>query len=120
MLFGGKGRHHRIYSAPLIGRLNTNCRLLFRETVEENFQVPANVLQIWTAGEDHDKQPQHFNQLYRTHWGNTLYCRTKRDDLVDAAVVQTVKMTKHYALAQQVISAQHNRLMYTMGFLYQK
>ncbi|XP_056297788.1 uncharacterized protein LOC130211155 isoform X2 [Pseudoliparis swirei] len=42
-VFGGKGRHHRTYSAPLIDRLNTRCRQLFGETVEENFRAPANV-----------------------------------------------------------------------------
>lgn len=42
-MFGGKGRHHRIYSAPLIDRLNTRCQQLFGETVEENFRAPANV-----------------------------------------------------------------------------
>ncbi len=69
---------------------------------------------MWQAVEEHDKLPQKFHQLYRTHWGNTLYCRTKRDDLVDAAVIQKVKMAKRYAPAQQDISAQHNRLMYTL------
>ncbi|XP_037619327.1 uncharacterized protein LOC119484539 [Sebastes umbrosus] len=242
-VFGGKGRHHRTYSAPLIDRLNTRCRRLFGEAVEENFRAPADVpsnellgleylfsqstgqsgtfslrdsvndgpdpdeevvqpgqpdpdpeadeayqsdveahdnvldaivphitltseetstvqppafedacspnplpgfqklekfcsvlvdigltedklslsteqrnkvLEVWNAVEEHDKQPQQFNQLYRTHWGNTLYCRTKRDDLVDAAVIQRVKMAKRYAPAQQDISAQHNRLMYTL------
>ncbi|KAJ8370303.1 hypothetical protein SKAU_G00103350 [Synaphobranchus kaupii] len=241
-VFGGKGRHHRIYSAPLIDRLNTRCRQLFGEIVEENFRAPADVpsnellgleylfsqstgesgpfsiqdivndgpdpeeevvqpgqpdpdeadkayqsdveahddvldavlphitltsdetssvhppafedacspnplpgfeklemfcsvlveigltedklsltteqrnkvLAVWNAVEEHDKQPQQFNQLYRTHWGNTLYCRTKRDDLVDAAVIQRVKMAKRYAPAQQDISARHNRLMYTL------
>ncbi|KAF1395070.1 hypothetical protein PFLUV_G00007730 [Perca fluviatilis] len=44
-----------------------------------------DVLDAWSKVDEHDKQPQQFNQLYRTHWGNTLYCRTKRDDLVDAA-----------------------------------
>jgi len=73
-----------------------------------------NILEAWNAVEEHDKQPQQFNQLYTTHWGNTLYCRTKRDDLVDAAVIQKVKMDKRYAPAQQNISAQHNRLMYTL------
>ncbi|AWP04959.1 Hypothetical protein SMAX5B_021342 [Scophthalmus maximus] len=68
------------------------------------------VLQLWNTVEDHDKQPEHFNQLYRTHCGNTFYCPTKRDDLVDAAVVQRLKMAKCYAPAQQDISAQHNRL----------
>ncbi|XP_017564809.1 uncharacterized protein LOC108434293 isoform X2 [Pygocentrus nattereri] len=239
-VFGGRGRHHRIYCAPLIDRLNTRCRQLFGESVEENFQAPADVpsnellgleylfsqstgesfslqdivndgpspeeevvhpeqpdtgeadeayhsdveahgdaldadlphitltsdetstvhapafedacspnplpgfqklemfcsllveigltedklsltteqrnraLEAWNAVEEHDKQPQRFNQLYRTHWGNTLYCRTKRDDLVDAAVIQRVKMAKRYAPAQQDISAQNNRLMYTL------
>ncbi|KAI4792967.1 hypothetical protein KUCAC02_033016, partial [Chaenocephalus aceratus] len=46
------------------------------------------ILAAWDAVEDHDKQQQKFNQLYRTHWGNTLYCRTKRHNLVDAAVIQ--------------------------------
>ncbi|KAK6324441.1 hypothetical protein J4Q44_G00037830 [Coregonus suidteri] len=241
-VFGGKGRHHRTYSAPLIDRLNARCQQLFGETVEENFRAPADVssnellgleylfsqstgesgpfslqdivndgpgpeeevlrpgqpdpddadeayqsdveahdraldavlphitltsdetatvhppafedacspnplpgfpklemfcsvlveiglaeeklsltteqrnqvLKAWNAVEEHDKQPQKFNQLYRTHWGNTLYCRTKRDDLVDAALIQRVKMAKRYAPAQQDISAQHNRLMYTL------
>ncbi|XP_076841988.1 uncharacterized protein LOC143486080 [Brachyhypopomus gauderio] len=239
-VFGGKGRHHRTYSAPLIHRLNTRCQQLFDETVEENFRAPADipsnellgleylfsqstgesfslqdiiddgpsseeevvqpgqpdpdehdeayqsdteargdvldavlphitltsdetatihppafedacspnplpgfqklekfcsalveiglqedkllltteqrnrVLEAWNAVEEHDKQPQQFNQLYRTHWGNTLYCRTKRDDLVDAALIQRLKMAKRYAPAQQDISAQNNRLMYTL------
>ncbi|KAL7824689.1 hypothetical protein AOLI_G00327700 [Acnodon oligacanthus] len=42
-VFGGKGRHHRIHSASLIDRLNTRCRQLFRETVEEKFRGPADV-----------------------------------------------------------------------------
>ncbi|GAA6073338.1 uncharacterized protein LOC114829731 [Tachysurus ichikawai] len=42
-VFGGKGRHHRVYSAPLIDRLNTRCQQLFGETVEENFRAPADV-----------------------------------------------------------------------------
>ncbi|XP_033948249.1 uncharacterized protein [Pseudochaenichthys georgianus] len=33
-VFGGKGRHHRTYSAPLIHRLNARCQQLFGETVE--------------------------------------------------------------------------------------
>lgn len=36
------------------------------------------VLQAWNAVEEHDKQPQKFNQLYWTHWDNTLYCRKKK------------------------------------------
>ncbi|XP_039475094.1 uncharacterized protein LOC120442544 [Oreochromis aureus] len=72
------------------------------------------VLQTWNSVEEHDKQPQKFNQLYKTYWGNTLYCRTKRDDLVDAALIQRVKMAKRYAPAQHDISAQSNRLMYTL------
>ncbi|KAI4800193.1 hypothetical protein KUCAC02_013427, partial [Chaenocephalus aceratus] len=55
------------------------------------------ILAAWDAVEDHDKQQQKFNQLYRTHWGNTLYCRTKRHNLVDAAVIQRVKMGIRYA-----------------------
>ncbi|MCJ8734348.1 hypothetical protein PDJAM_G00234210 [Pangasius djambal] len=42
-VYGGKGRHHKIYSAPLIKRLNTQCRQLFGEAVEENFHAPADV-----------------------------------------------------------------------------
>ena len=42
-MFGGKGRRHRTYSAPLIHRLNTRCQQLFGETVEENFRAPAEV-----------------------------------------------------------------------------
>lgn len=42
-MFGGKGRRHRTYSAPLIDRLNSRCQQLFGETVEENFRAPANV-----------------------------------------------------------------------------
>ncbi|KAK1900386.1 ATP-dependent Clp protease proteolytic subunit, partial [Dissostichus eleginoides] len=75
------------------------------------------ILAAWNAVEDHDKQQQKCNQLYRTHWGNTLYCCTKRDNLVDAAVIQRVKMAIRYAPAQQDISAQNNRLMYTLGKL---
>ncbi|KAK3544019.1 hypothetical protein QTP70_034281, partial [Hemibagrus guttatus] len=237
-VFGGKGRHHRVYYAPLIDRLNTRCQQLSRETVEENFWAPADVpfrellglqylfsqsmgesgsfslqniindgpgreedvvqpghpdtgkadeayqsdvkmrdnvldvapshimltshdtstvhppafedacnpnplpgfekletfcsllvriglaedklslttevLEAWNAVEEQVKQTQKFNQLYRTHWGTTLYCRTKRDDLVDAAVVQKLKMAKRYAPAQRDISPQHNRLMYVL------
>ncbi|XP_048881499.1 uncharacterized protein LOC125748878 [Brienomyrus brachyistius] len=238
-VFGGRGRRHRTYSAPLIDRLNTRCQQLFGETVEENFRTPADVpsdellgleylfsqstglsgtfslsgivddgpgpeeevvqpgrpdpdeayesdvdpqddvpdavlaritltsdetstvyppafedacspnplpgfqklerfcsvlveigllddklslsteqrnrvLEAWNVMEEHDKHPQRFNQLYRSHWGNTLYCRTKRDDPFEAAVVQRVKMAKRYAPAQHDISAQHNRLMYTL------
>ncbi|XP_039521904.1 uncharacterized protein LOC120475289 [Pimephales promelas] len=223
-VFGGRGRHRRVYSAPLIDRLNSRCKQLFGETVEENFRAPAavqsnellgleylfsqstgeafslegivndgpgrrrrsfslgrltqttkqtkqtrrtkatrtillqppafedvcsenplpgfqkleafcaalvevgltdqtlllntaqrnRVLEAWNVVEEHDKQPQKYHQLYRTHWGNTLYCRTKRDDLADAALVQKVKMAKRYAPAQQDISPQHNRLMYVL------
>ncbi|XP_034540592.1 uncharacterized protein LOC117813704 [Notolabrus celidotus] len=42
-VFGGKGRHYRTYSAPLIDRLNARCQQLFGETVEENFRAPADV-----------------------------------------------------------------------------
>ena len=59
------------------------------------------ILVAWTKVEDHDKRQQQFNELYRTHWGNTLYCRTKRHNLVDAAVIQRVKMGIRYAPAQQ-------------------
>ncbi|KAG5286515.1 hypothetical protein AALO_G00015660 [Alosa alosa] len=72
------------------------------------------ILDAWNAVEEHDKQPQKYHQLYRTHWGNTLYCRTKRDDLGDAALIQRVKMARRYAPTQQDISPQHNRLMYVL------
>ncbi|XP_017576457.2 uncharacterized protein LOC108441441 [Pygocentrus nattereri] len=42
-VFGGRGKHHRIYSAPLIDCLNTRCRQLIGETVEDNFRAPADV-----------------------------------------------------------------------------
>lgn len=42
-MFGGKGRRHRTYSAPLIDRLNTRCQQLFGETVEGNFRTPADI-----------------------------------------------------------------------------
>lgn len=32
------------------------------------------ILDAWNAVEEHNKQPQQYHQLYRTHWGNTLYC----------------------------------------------
>jgi len=72
------------------------------------------MIEMWQAVEEHDKIPQKFHQQYRGHWGNTLYCRTKRNDLVNAAVSQKVKMAKHYAPAQQDINAQNNTLMYTL------
>ncbi|KAJ4921702.1 hypothetical protein JOQ06_002002, partial [Pogonophryne albipinna] len=72
------------------------------------------ILAAWNAVEDPDKQQQKFNQLYRTHWVNTLYCRSKRHNLVDAAVMQCVKMGIRYTPAQQDISAMNNRLMYTL------
>ncbi|KAK3517100.1 hypothetical protein QTP86_004016 [Hemibagrus guttatus] len=43
-VFGGKGRHHRVDSMPLIEHFNTRCQQLFGETVEENF--PADVPSI--------------------------------------------------------------------------
>nr|XP_008281292.1 PREDICTED: uncharacterized protein LOC103358197 [Stegastes partitus] len=106
---------------PLPGfqNLETFCSLLVEIGLTEDklsltTEQRSKVLAAWNAVEEHDKQPQHFSQLYRTHWGNTLYCRTKRDDLVDAAVVQKVKMAKRYAPAQQDISALNNRLMYVL------
>ncbi|XP_034563347.1 uncharacterized protein LOC117829784 [Notolabrus celidotus] len=42
-VFYGKARHYRVYSAPLIDRLNTRCQQLFGETVEENFRAHADV-----------------------------------------------------------------------------
>lgn len=108
-------------SNPLPGfqQLERFCSLLveigFSETKLSLTTDQRNeIIDAWNSVEDHDKQPQRFHQLYRTHWGNTLYCRTKRDDLVEAAIVQKVKMAQRYAPAQQDISALHNRLMYTL------
>lgn len=72
------------------------------------------LIYAWNAVEEHDKQPQQFHHLYKTHRGSTLYCRTKRDDLADAALIQCVKMSRRYAQAPQDISAQHNKLMYVL------
>lgn len=78
-------------------------------TMERN-----NIIALWNAIAEHDKQSQCFNQLYQRHRGNSLYCRTKRDSLEDATVVQRLQMAKRYAPAQQDISAGNNRLMYTL------
>lgn len=42
-VFGRKGRRNRVYSSPLIQRLNARCKALFGtvETEEENFRAPA-------------------------------------------------------------------------------
>ncbi|KAK3567644.1 hypothetical protein QTP86_020423, partial [Hemibagrus guttatus] len=71
---------------PLPGfeKLGTFCSLLVRiglaqDKLSLTTEQRNEVLEAWNAVEEHDKQPQKFNQLYRTHWGNTLYCRTKRD-----------------------------------------
>ncbi|KAL0963392.1 hypothetical protein UPYG_G00305770 [Umbra pygmaea] len=122
-VFGGGGRHHRVYSAPLIDRLNSRCQQHMQRTSAVTILCPVfqklealcaalvevgltdhtlllnteqrnRVLDSWNVVEEHDKQPQKYNQLYRTHWGNTLYCRTKRDNHADAALVQRVKMVK--------------------------
>ncbi|XP_028998158.1 uncharacterized protein LOC114850497 [Betta splendens] len=42
-VFGGKGRRHRTYSAPLIDRLNRRCEQLFGTTEEGNYRAPVNV-----------------------------------------------------------------------------
>ncbi|XP_016370440.1 uncharacterized protein LOC107710216 [Sinocyclocheilus rhinocerous] len=106
---------------PLPGfqQLENFCSLLVKIGLTANklsltTEHRNRLIAAWHAVEEHDKQPQKFHQLYRTHWGNTLYCRTKRDDLADATVIQRVKMAKRYAPAQQDISAHHNRLMYTL------
>ncbi|XP_056608893.1 uncharacterized protein LOC130426242 isoform X1 [Triplophysa dalaica] len=106
---------------PLPGfhQLENFCSLLVEIGKTENklslmTEQRNRLVAAWHDVMEHDKQPQKFHQLYRTHWGNTLYCRTKRDDLADAAVIQRVKMAKRYAPAQQDISAQQNRLMYTL------
>ncbi|XP_038071853.1 uncharacterized protein LOC119740580 [Patiria miniata] len=239
-VFGRKGRKHRIYSGPLINRLNTRCRALFgeEEIEEENFRIPAEsndellgleylfmqstgstdemhitsstalrdegpteeeevmtneesdeglddgynseadltqgtavtpvhmvvttnetaealdpacedvcgmnplpgfakveklsqlltniatdegklalsaetrrlVIEAWNQLDEHDKSPQKFQSRYKTHWGNTLYGRTKGDP-EDAAITQRVKFRNRYTPAQ-VIDVKRNRLMY--------
>ncbi|KAJ4944057.1 hypothetical protein JOQ06_012604 [Pogonophryne albipinna] len=104
---------------PLPGFQQWFCSLLLEMgLVDDKLSLVTEqrnaILAAWNAVEDHDKQQQKFNQLYRTHWGNTLYCRTKRHNLVDAAVIQRVKMGIRYAPAQQDISAMNNRHMYTL------
>ncbi|XP_016358639.1 uncharacterized protein LOC107701190 [Sinocyclocheilus anshuiensis] len=93
-------------SNPLPGfqQLEKFCSLLVEICLTEDklsltTEQRNRLIEAWSAVEEHDKQPPKFHQLYKTHWGNALYCRTKRDDL---------------ALAQQDISSQHNRLMYTL------
>ncbi|KAL0963395.1 hypothetical protein UPYG_G00305800 [Umbra pygmaea] len=121
-VFGGGGRHRRqkrtsavTILCPVLQQLEAFCAALVEvgltdHTLLLNTEQRNRVLDSWNAVEEHDKQPQKYNQLYRTHWGKTLYCRTKRDNHADAAVVQRVKMAKRYAPAQQDISPQHNRL----------
>ncbi|XP_015232423.1 PREDICTED: uncharacterized protein LOC107086155 [Cyprinodon variegatus] len=84
------------------------------EKLSLSTQQRNSILEAWNEVEEHDKQPEKFSQRYRTQWGNKLYCRTKRDDLVDAAVIQKVKMSKRYAPAQHNVSAQNNGLMYVL------
>ncbi|XP_056586953.1 uncharacterized protein LOC130407764 [Triplophysa dalaica] len=91
---------------PLPGfqQLDNFCSLLVEIGKTENrlslmTEQRNRLVAAWHAVMEHDKQPQKFHQLYRTHWGNTLYCHTKRDDLADAAVIQRVKMAKRYAPA---------------------
>lgn len=54
----------------------------------------STIVTLWNTDEEHDKQPQCFNQLYQQHWGNSLYCRTKRDSPEDVSVMQRLKMPK--------------------------
>ncbi|XP_056587094.1 uncharacterized protein LOC130407831 [Triplophysa dalaica] len=91
---------------PLPGfqQLDNFCSLLVEIGKTENrlslmTEQRNRLVAAWHAVMEHDKQPQKFHQLYRTHWGNTLYCHTKRDDLADAAEIQRVKMAKRYAPA---------------------
>ena len=73
-----------------------------------------HILGAWNRVGEQDKQPQTFSQLYKSHWGNMLYCRTKRDDLAEASLVQHVKLARRYIPAQHYVSAEHNRLMYML------
>ncbi|XP_072559972.1 uncharacterized protein [Paramormyrops kingsleyae] len=107
-------------SNPLPGyrQLEIFCSLLVdiglnEERLTLTSEQRSSLIDAWNAVEEYDKQPQRFNQLYKTHWGNTMYCRTKREDL-EAGMIQRLKMAKRYAPAQQDISAQNNRLMYTL------
>lgn len=74
----------------------------------------STIIALWNSVEEHHKQLQRFNQLYQRHWGNSLHCRTKRNSLEDPAVIQKLKMAKRYAPAPHDISAENNRLMYTL------
>ncbi|XP_077083726.1 uncharacterized protein LOC143736855 isoform X2 [Siphateles boraxobius] len=62
--------------------------------------------------EKHDKQPQKYHQLYRTHWGNTLYCRTKREDLASCGPKSEDGQKVYASTAGH--QAQYNRLMYVL------
>ncbi len=69
------------------------------------------ILSAWNRLEECAHQPQKFHLAYVSHWGNTLYGRTKRADLFEAGGIQRRKKMNRYTPLTPV-SAQHNRLMY--------
>ena len=69
------------------------------------------ILKAWNKLDDHDQHPHKFHQAYKAHWGNTLYGRTKREDELEAGIIQRRKMMNRYSPAQP-IDVQYNRLVY--------
>ena len=69
------------------------------------------ILKAWNKLDDHDQHPHKFHQAYKAHWGNTLYGRTKREDELEAGIIQHRKMMNRYSPAQP-IDVQYNRLVY--------
>lgn len=70
------------------------------------------VIEAWNSLEDHDRSPQNFRSVYKSHWGNTLYGRTKGDP-TEAGVTQIVKFRNRYTPAQ-TIDVKRNRLVYSV------
>ena len=64
-------------------------------------EVMKKVFEAWGELKDHDKCPQKFHTVYKTHCGNTLNGRTKHDSLTEAAITPA-----------QPIDAKKNRLVY--------
>ena len=74
-------------------------------------EVRRQVFEAWGELKEHDKSPQRFHTVYRNHWGNTLYGRTKRDSLKEAAITQKINFRNAFTPAH-TISAQKNRVVY--------
>ncbi|ELT87165.1 hypothetical protein CAPTEDRAFT_224944 [Capitella teleta] len=69
------------------------------------------VVEAWNSLHDHDRIPSKFLSVYKAHWGNTLYGRTKGLDVVDAGVTQRLKIANCYNPAQPIDMAT-NRLVF--------